>query len=178
MKPQIGISPENLSQVAHLLNSLLADEFILYTKTRNAHWNIEGPDFHSKHLFFESQYQELDGVIDSVAERIRSIGHYAPATLASFLKLAHLSEQISQPNNGEGFIRELLNDHESLIMRFRGTINSIDRNLPESETKNILFRENVNSFANGLHDAGTSDFITGLLETHEKMAWMLRAHLK
>ncbi|MEO3403326.1 DNA starvation/stationary phase protection protein [Mucilaginibacter sp. CAU 1740] len=157
MEPKIGITPENLAKVAHALNGILADEFVLYTKTRNAHWNVEGPDFHSKHLFFESQYNELDEIMDSVAERIRSLGHYAPATLKSFLQLTHLSEQLHEKNDGEGFVRELLNDHESLIIRLR---------------------ENINYFANDLGDAGTSDYITGLMETHEKMAWMLRAHVR
>jgi len=157
MKPQIGISDENLAAVAHALNSLLADEFVLYTKTRNAHWNVEGPDFHSQHLFFESQYGALEEVIDSVAERIRSLGHYAPATLKSFLQLTHLSEQLHEKNDAQGFMRELLTDHESVI---------------------ILCREYVDSFANEYKDSGTSDFVTGLMEEHEKMAWMLRAHLK
>lgn len=157
MKTQIGITQENLAKVGHTLNALLADEFVLYTKTRNAHWNVEGPAFHSQHLFFESQYQALEEIVDGVAERIRSLGHYAPATLKSFLELTHLSEQLHEKNDGEGFIRELLADHESLI---------------------VSFRENINYFANDLGDAGTSDYITGLMETHEKMAWMLRAHLK
>jgi starvation-inducible DNA-binding protein len=157
MKPKIGISADNLAKVAHALNSILADEYVLYTKTRNAHWNVEGPDFHTKHLFFESQYEQLDEIMDSVAERIRSLGHYAPATLKSFLELTHLSEVLHSKNDGAGFITELLSDHESLIIRLR---------------------ENINIFANDLKDLGTSDFVTGLLETHEKMAWMLRSHLK
>lgn len=157
MKTQIGISEENLAKVAHALNALLADEFVLYTKTRNAHWNVEGANFHSQHLFFESQYQALEEIVDSVAERIRSLGHYAPATLKSFLELTHLSEQLHEKNDAIGFIKELLTDHESIV---------------------IQFRENINYFADELKDAGTSDFITGLMETHEKMAWMLRAHLK
>jgi starvation-inducible DNA-binding protein len=157
MEPKIGISADNLAKVAHALNSILADEYVLYTKTRNAHWNVEGPDFHTKHLFFESQYEQLDEIMDSVAERIRSLGHYAPATLKSFLELTHLSEVLHSKNDGAGFITELLNDHESLIIRLR---------------------ENINIFANDLKDLGTSDFVTGLLETHEKMAWMLRSHLK
>lgn len=157
MEPNIGISKENLSAVAHALNKLLADEYVLYTKTRNAHWNVEGPDFHSKHLFFEGQYQELDEIMDSVAERIRSLGHYAPATLKSFLDLTHLSEVLHSKNDGTGFITELLSDHESLI---------------------IHLRENINIFANDLKDLGTSDYVTGLMETHEKMAWMLRSHLR
>jgi starvation-inducible DNA-binding protein len=157
MQPNIGISAENLSQISHALNVILADEYLLYTKTRNAHWNVEGPDFHSKHLFFEAQYKELDEIVDSVAERIRSLGHYAPATLKIFLQLTHFSEKLYEQNDSIGFIKELLSDHESMI---------------------IHLREKVNVFANDLKDAGTSDYITGLMETHEKMAWMLRSHLK
>ena len=157
MEPNIGITKENLSAVAHALNKILADEYVLYTKTRNAHWNVEGPDFHSKHLFFEAQYQELDEIMDSVAERIRSLGHYSPATLKSFLELTHLSEVLHNKNDSVGFITELLSDHESLI---------------------IHLRENINIFANDFKDLGTSDYVTGLMETHEKMAWMLRSHLR
>ncbi|SFO34029.1 starvation-inducible DNA-binding protein [Chitinophaga sp. YR627] len=157
MEPNIGIKKDNLSSVAHELMKILADEFVLYTKTRNAHWNVEGPDFHSKHVFFETQYEELDEIMDSVAERIRSIGHYSPATLKEYLSLTHLTEKSRSANDGAGFISELLADHESII---------------------IHLRENVNRFANEWHDLGTSDYITGLMETHEKMAWMLRAHLR
>ena len=157
MKPKIGITKENLSKVAHVLNGFLADEFLLYLKTRNAHWNIEGSDFHTMHKFFEEQYEQLDETMDEVAERIRMLGHYAPATMKSYLELTHLTEQSREKNDSAGFIKELLGDHESIIIRLR---------------------ENINHFANELNDLGTSDFITGLMETHEKMAWMLRAHLK
>ncbi|MGH2646922.1 MAG: Dps family protein [Ginsengibacter sp.] len=157
MKTDIGISNSNRQKVAEELSKLLADEFVLYTKTRNAHWNVEGPDFHAMHLFFESQYEQLDDIMDSVAERIRSIGHYAPATLKVYSQLTHLSEQQRTKNDSQGFIKELTSDHESII---------------------IFLRENINKFANDYSDAGTSDYITGLMETHEKMAWMLRSHLK
>jgi len=157
MEPRIGISTENLSAVALKLSNILADEFVLYTKTRRAHWNVEGLDFHAKHIFFESQYQQLDEVVDNVAERIRSLGYYTPATLKNFLDLTHLSEVIHENNDSRGFIEELFHDHVSMIMKLR---------------------ELVGYFANDLKDAGSSDFVTGLMETHEKMAWMLRAHLK
>lgn len=156
MEPNIGISKDNLTQVAHALNVFLADEFVLYTKTRNAHWNVEGPDFHDKHKFFESQYEQLDEIMDEVAERIRSLGHYAPATLKAYLGLTHLTEATRSKNDSAGFVKELLTDHESIIIRLR---------------------EQINFFAD-LKDYGTSDFITGLMETHEKMAWMLRVQLK
>ncbi len=157
MKANIGITDKNRQAVAQALSKILADEYVLYTKTRNAHWNVEGPDFHAKHLFFESQYQQLDDIIDNVAERIRTIGHYAPATLKLLLELTHLTEQSRSKNDAEGFIKELLADHESII---------------------IHLRENIDQFADKFGDSGTSDFITGLMETHEKMAWFLRSHLK
>ena len=70
MNTSIGISPKNLQAVAAELSKLLADEYVLYTKTRNAHWNVVGADFHSMHIFFEQQYEQLDETMDSVAERI------------------------------------------------------------------------------------------------------------
>jgi starvation-inducible DNA-binding protein len=157
METIIGIKPENLASVAHKLVVMLADEFLLYIKTRNAHWNVEGADFHSMHKFFEEQYEQLDETMDDIAERIRTIGHYAPATLKDFLQLTRLTEKNREGNSGDGFIKELLADHQSIILHLR---------------------ENINRFANEYHDLGTSDFITGLMETHEKMAWMLRSHLK
>src|SRR5450631_3908013 len=108
MKPNIGITEKNGQAVSVQLAKLLADEFILYTKTRNAHWNVEGADFHSMHLFFESQSEQLDEIMDGVAERKRTLGHYAPATLKSFLELTHLTEKTHDKNSGMAFIKELL----------------------------------------------------------------------
>ena len=156
MNANIGLKKESVNKVSQVLSQILADEFLLYTKTRNAHWNVEGIDFSAKHIFFEGQYEQLDETMDSVAERIRQIGEYAPATLSQFLRLTHLTEQSREKNDSAGFIKELLADHENII---------------------IFLRENVDRFANEFHDYGTSDFITALMETHEKMAWMLRSHL-
>src|ERR1700692_727104 len=101
MKTSIGISEANRKIVAEQLSKLLADEFVLYTKTLNAHWNLEGPDFHSVHLYFEELYEQAQEFIDSVAERIRQIGHYAPATLNDYVKLTHLTEQRKGGNNSQ-----------------------------------------------------------------------------
>lgn len=156
MEAKIGIKPENLAEVAHSLSKILADEFVLYTKTRNAHWNVVGPDFYNKHKFFEEQYGQLEEIVDQVAERIRTLGHYAPATFKQYLELTHLSEDIRGKNDSQGYIKVLLEDHESIL---------------------IHLRENIDGYANSLKDLGTSDYITGLMEKHETMAWMLRAHL-
>lgn len=157
MKANIGISEGNSEAVADAMAKLLADEYVLYTKTRNAHWNVEGADFYDKHKLFESQFEQLNEIIDNVAERIRAIGHYATSSLQNFLNLTQLSEAKLEDNNSKTFIKDLLHDHESIIK---------------------YLRENIIPFADDYKDLGTSDFITGLLEDHEKMAWFLRAHLK
>ena len=156
MKPNIGISEEHRAEISQVLSHILADEFVLYTKTRNAHWNIEGPDFHTMHVLFESQYDQLAEIVDNVAERIRTLGHYAPATLKQFLQLTHLTEETREKNDRMGFIKELLGDHERIV---------------------INIRTQINRLAEQLKDAGTSDYLTGLTEYHEKTAWMLRSHL-
>jgi starvation-inducible DNA-binding protein len=157
MKANIGITKKDTDAVSLQLAKLLADEYVLYTKTRNAHWNVTGADFHANHIFFEDQYKQLEEMIDSVAERIRKIGHYAPATMKQFLQLTHLTEYTESTNDGPGYMKDLLGDHESIIEFIRG---------------------NVTPFAEEHKDYGSSDFITGILETHEEMAWMLRSYFK
>ncbi len=156
MKANIGISAAHTKAVAVILNQLLADEHILYIKTRNYHWNVEGNNFLSLHLFYEKQYNELSEAIDTIAERIRKIGHYAEGRIKDFLKLANLEEQ-EYTNDQETQLQNLLTDHETLIHGLRSHIETIDEKYK---------------------DAGTVDFLTGILKQHEEWAWMLRAYLK
>ena len=155
-KANIGISDKNRQIVAEQLSKILADEFVLYSKTLNAHWNIEGPDFHAVHLYLEELYKQQQEVIDTVAEKIRTIGHYVPAQLSKYLELTHLSEKAFKKNDSQTLFAELLEDHESII---------------------VFIRENITPIADKLKAEGISDYITGLMEQHEKTAWMLRSHL-
>ena len=154
MKTDIGITKANREKVTGVLSKLLADEFILYTKTLKAHWNLEGHDFHNKHLFFEEHYNDIKRYIDSVAERIRKVGNYSPATLKEFLDLTNLSEKFDGSNSSEDYTAALLADHDSIIK---------------------YLRDNISKVEDDFEDVGTADFMTGLLQEHEEMAWMLRA---
>lgn len=156
MKTNIGIKEKDTAAVAAILNKLLADEHVLYVKARNAHWNIEGPDFHAQHLFFETIYDGLAETIDEIAERIRAIGHYAVGTMKEFLSLTQLTEMRYKKNDNQGFIQELLADFEAII---------------------VSIREQLDTIAEKHGDAGTEDFLVGIIEAHEKTAWMLRAHV-
>lgn len=155
MKPNLGLSSKARESVIDALAILLADEHVLYVKSRNFHWNVTGPHFGALHALFERQYDALAETIDEIAERIRSLGGIAPGSMAAFLKLARLAEDTGKPPKDSEMIAALLADHETLIHELRGTI----------------------ELAGKHGDEGTADFLTGILEAHEKTAWMLRAHL-
>jgi starvation-inducible DNA-binding protein len=125
MKPTIEISDNHLKDAATLLNKLLANEYILYTKTRRAHWNIEGPNFIGLHLFFQSQYEELDGVIDDVAERVRSLGHFAVGSLRDFLEITDMLEDDEAIGGQSRIIKALADDHETIIRTIRNEITTV-----------------------------------------------------
>jgi starvation-inducible DNA-binding protein len=156
MKPILGIPEHDLEEVVNLLNTLLADEYVIYTKTRNAHWNITGTSFFELHKFFQSQYESLDQIIDDLAERVRSLGHFSLGSMKDFLSVTHMSEENHDFGNSKQIIQTLVDDHETIIRIIRNEI------IPISEK----FR-----------DLGTADFVTGVMEQHEKMNWMLRSFL-
>ncbi|TXB61777.1 Dps family protein [Phaeodactylibacter luteus] len=152
----IGIETGQRGQVAQALKQLLADEHILYIKLRNYHWNVTGIHFQQLHAFFEEQYTALAEHIDDIAERIRSIGYFAPGSMEAFRQHARLEETGHFNGNAEQMLKNLLADHEAIIQFLRN-----DQEMVMEEC----------------NDAGTQDFLIALMEVHEKMAWMVRAHL-
>ncbi|MEM1325980.1 MAG: DNA starvation/stationary phase protection protein [Bacteroidota bacterium] len=153
----IGIKEEHRSKVVEILSYLLADEHLLYIKLRNYHWNIEGMSFQALHEFFQEQYTTLEGSIDDIAERIRSLGAYSPGSMQEFREMARLNETGHLNGKDIDMLENILADHEMIIQVLRG---------------------NVDETAEQLNDAGTADFLTALMEMHEKMAWMVRSHLR
>jgi len=153
----IGIKKDNRESVVEMLKQLLADEYVMYTKYRNAHWNVEGIDFHSKHVFFEEEYGKLENTIDEVAERIRMLGFYAPGSMQQFLELSELKENGPERNDSASFMAVLLEDHQTIIK---------------------FIRKNIGDNAEAHNDEGTADFITAIMQMHEQMAWMLRSSVK
>src|SRR5881396_1765884 len=114
MKSNIDIPESGRASVVDILNRLLSDEYVLLTKTRNYHWNVVGPQFNDLHKFFEGQYNELNGVVDEVAERARALGGNAFGTVAEFSQHTRLKEQPGQYPSARAMLANLLNDHEAL----------------------------------------------------------------
>src|SRR4051812_41946173 len=120
MKTNSGLTEQDGKGVVHILNENLCDEYVLYTKTRNFHWNVTGPNFAALHAFFEKQYHELDEIVDEVAERARAMGGWALGTLSEFERKAHLKENPGTHPDAEAMVGELASDHESIVRRLRG----------------------------------------------------------
>jgi starvation-inducible DNA-binding protein len=150
----IGISQKALEKSCKVLSEILADQHVLYIKKRNFHWNLIGERFHTLHVFYEEQYTALEQSIDQTAERIRQLGGTSPGSMAEFLKLATLKENSGKLIHGEDSLNELVSDHESVIRALRKAIDAVSE------------------------DEGTADFLTGMLQAHEQMAWMLRSFLR
>lgn len=156
MKPQIGISEKNLDRVIALLSTELSNEMTLYVKTRKAHWNVSGESFMELHKLFENQYKQLEESIDEIAERIGKLGGKTIGTMQEYSKLAVIKEAPGKYSSSKDMIKELLKDHETVI-------NQLRKDIEDCSAKH--------------KDDGTADFVTGLMEQHETIAWTLRRYL-
>lgn len=155
-KVNIGIDAKNLKAVSDLLGKVLANQHVLYIKTRKYHWNVSGPSFMEIHKLFEAQYEELAKAIDEVAERISKLGATVPGTMDEFIKNAALKEDTAVPSQQQ-MIANLLKDHEACIKSLRNDIDDCD---------------------DKYEDAGTADMLTGLMRKHETIAWTLRRYTR
>jgi starvation-inducible DNA-binding protein len=156
MEPHIGITKQNLQKSISSLSSVLADEMTLYIKIRKFHWNVSGNSFMELHKLFEYQYKQIEVSIDEIAERISKLGGKAIGTMKEFSELTRLKEKPNNYPSQKDMIVELLEDHEIII---------------------IQLRKDITACAEEINDAGTADFLTGLMEEHETMSWTLRRYL-
>jgi starvation-inducible DNA-binding protein len=154
-KIDIGISPEQRSAIAKSLSHLLADEYTLYLKTHNFHWNVTGPMFNTLHLMFEQHYNEAALAVDLVAERIRALGHPAPGTYQQYAELSSIREERGVPDAME-MVRLLVKGHEACAKTARAAF-------PIAEESD---------------DEPTCDLLTQRMQLHEKTSWMLRSLLE
>ena len=153
-KIDIGIKTADREKIVHGLSKLLADSYILYLKTHNFHWNVEGPMFNTLHVMFMDQYTELWNALDLIAERIRALGSYAPGSYKKFSKLSSIAEA-EEGTSAKEMIKQLLHGHEAVAKTIRG----------------------VFPLAEAGDDQSSLDLLTQRLQVHEKTAWMLRSLL-
>ena len=152
----IGIGNKDRAAIAGGLSKLLADTYTLYLTTHNFHWNVTGPMFNTLHAMFMEQYTELWNAVDPIAERIRSLGHYAPGSYAEYGRLATISDAPTEPPKALDMVRVLVEGHEAV-----------------ARTAREMF-----PLADEAGDEPTADLLTQRLTVHEQTAWMLRSLLE
>lgn len=157
VKTDIGVKDDARKKLVETLNMRLCDEYVLYTKTRKYHWNVVGPRFSQLHDFFKEQYEALDEIVDETAERARQLGGKSLGTLEEFARYSSINEDPGQNPDAQTMISNLLKDHETIIRTLR-------KNADEADEQ--------------YNDMATNDFFLEAVQRHEKMAWMLRAHLE
>jgi starvation-inducible DNA-binding protein len=153
IQPNIGLEEDIRLPVVEILNRSLANESILSQKTRSALWNSSGPRFFELHIFFETQYKQLDEISDKIAERTRILGGVALSSFKQFLAHSQLEEESANVPD----ILHLLADNESIIRFLRGDIRQVSEEY---------------------EDEGTAELLVGVMSLHEKMAWMLRSYIE
>lgn len=156
-KINIGLTDEQRQGVCEMLNRDLADENLLLIKTKKYHWDVTGPEFRSLHEIWEEQYTILNEAIDQIAERVRQLGDYPVGTAKGFIEYSSIEEHTGEVPPSSKMVENLVEDHELII-----------RNL----------REHIDRCSEEFHDEGTADFLTGMMEQHEEMAWMLRSFIQ
>jgi starvation-inducible DNA-binding protein len=150
----IGISTADRQAIADAVSRVLADTYTLYLKTHNYHWNVTGPQFNDLHAMFMTQYTELWTAVDLIAERVRSLGHFAPGSYKAFAKLTSIKEEEDVPPVSQ-MLENLLKGHETVARTCREAF-------PAAEKAS---------------DQPTMDLLTQRMQVHEKTAWMLRSIL-
>ena len=150
----IGIAEAARKEIVAAMERVLADTYTLYLKTHNFHWNVTGPKFNDLHAMFMTQYVEMWNAVDLLAERIRSLGSFAPGSYKDFARLSSVEEATDVPAAME-MVAQLVQGHETVIRTTRAA-------LAPAESAN---------------DQSTLDLLTQRLQVHEKTAWMLRSLL-
>ena len=147
-----GIDDFSTEQLADVLSDALADSFTLYLKTLGVHWNIVGPAFYGIHKLTQDQYEDLDAAIDEIAERIRALGHVAPAAFGDFQQRSMLQSKTTL-SDAKQMLETLIEDNETVARRMRDAVRIADE----------------------FDDVFTADMLTARIGRHERNSWMLRA---
>lgn len=156
MSINIGLSEKERQGVVEILNNVLADAYLLLIKTKKYHWDVVGPQFRTLHELWEEHYEALTMSIDAIAERVRMLNGYPLGTAEAFVKHASLKEHPGDLPSAQEMVQRLVVDHEQVI-------------------RNV--REYIDQISEEFKDEGTADFLTGLMQEHEEMAWMLRSFI-
>ena len=146
------IKHENRLDLAEKVSAVLSSTYVLYHKTQDLHWNVEGPLFISVHNLTESQYSDLAAAIDDLAERVRALGAKVPVGLGRYASNAAIKDE-PLDSDVQSALKQLADDHSKIADEMRGVV----------------------AHADEMNDVYTADLLTSRIGVHEEAAWMLNA---
>lgn len=146
-----GFSPEDVKNLSSVLNALLADVFALYLKTKNFHWHMSGPHFRDYHLLLDEQADQIFGISDDIAERVRKIGGTTLRSIGHIAKLQRLSDNDQEFVPAHDMLLELHADNRALVDSLRA----------------------AHEVASKANDYATTSLIENWIDEAERRAWFL-----
>ena len=155
-KTSIDLDVEKREQIVALLNQQLADTFDLYSQTKQAHWNVKGPQFFQLHELFDKLAAELLDHVDTIAERSTTLGGTALGTARMAAAKSRLPEYSAEITGGHESVEALVVRYAELAATTRAAIDRADE----------------------MGDVDTADLFTGVSRGLDKSLWFLEAHLQ
>ena len=121
LDPPTDLGANAVGDITAALNLLLADVFALYLKTKNFHWHVSGPHFRDYHLMFDEQADQIFGITDAIAERVRKIGGKTIHSVAEIARTTRVLENEKDYVEPSDMVAELRDDNKDLVARLRAT---------------------------------------------------------
>ena len=145
------LSPEGVDKISASLNTLLADAFALYVKTKNFHWHVSGRHFHDYHLLLDEQSDAIFATTDQLAERVRKLGGTTVKSIGQIAKLQTIRDNNEAYVPPRDMLRELMEDNKHMAAAMRKAHKLCDDN----------------------EDSGTAGLLETFIDETERRTWFL-----
>lgn len=156
VKTSIDLAADTREQLVGLLNQQLADTFDLMSQTKQAHWNVKGPNFYQLHELFDELAANLLGHVDAVAERVTALGGLATGTARMAAAATRLPEMPLEVTRDMELVGCLVERYANAAASTRKAIDT----------------------AQELGDADSADLFTDISRDLDKHLWFLEAHVQ
>lgn len=153
---QIDLPQDTRMEMIQLLNEQLADVFDLFSQTKQAHWNVKGPNFYQLHDLYDELAEGLLAHVDTIAERVTALGGAATGTVRMAAEATRLKDFSSGPVGSMESVRMLVERYAAAAKSTREAIDKAD------EAK----------------DQGTTDLFTEVSRDLDKYLWFLESHIQ
>lgn len=145
------LGAESVRDISGALNALLADVFALYLKTKNFHWHMSGPHFRDYHLLLDEQGDQLFGMTDDIAERVRKIGGTTLRSIGHIARIKRIADNDADYVTPKDMLSELWEDNKAIVLRMKS----------------------ANELCDEDGDVATASLLENWIDEAQKRAWFL-----